>query len=65
MTGLYVEDVWYPRHSTLWSKSRNGYSRPPDSLVPYKELSEDYLKWHQAKWYAGKEGKYVFVIPVA
>ena len=61
---LYIEDVWYNRHSTLWSKSRGGYSRPPDSLVPYSELSQDYLKWNQAVYYAGKQNQYVFVLPV-
>ena len=61
---LYIEDVWYNRHSTLWSKSRGGYSRPPDSLVPYSELSQDYLKWDQAVYYAGKQNQYVFVLPV-
>ncbi len=61
---LYVEDVWYNRHSTLWNKTRGGYSRPPDSLVPYNLLSQDYLKWDQAVYYAGKQNQYVFAVPV-
>ena len=61
---LYIEDVWYNRHSTLWNKSRGGYSRPPDSLVPYGELSVDFLKWDQAVYYAGKQNQYVFAVPV-
>jgi putative peptidoglycan lipid II flippase len=61
---LRIEDVWYNRHSTLWSKDRGGYSRPPDSDVPYGELSQDYLKWNQAVYYAGKQNQYVFVLPV-
>ncbi len=61
---LYIEDVWYNRHSTLWNKTRGGYSRPPDSLVPYDLLSQDYLKWDQAVYYAGKQNQYVFAVPL-
>ncbi|MGD0862499.1 MAG: lipid II flippase MurJ [Candidatus Limnocylindrales bacterium] len=61
---LYIEDVWFDRHSTLWNKTRGGYSRPPDSLVPYGELSQDYKKWDQAVYYAGKQNQYVFAVPV-
>jgi hypothetical protein len=32
--------------------------------VPYGELSQDYLKWNQAVYYAGKQNQYVFVLPV-
>lgn len=60
---LYIEDVWYNRHSTLWNKTRGGYSRPPDSLVPYDLLSQDYKKWDQAVYYAGKQNQYVYAIP--
>jgi putative peptidoglycan lipid II flippase len=62
---LSIEDVWYNRHSTLWNKSRGGYSRPPDSQVPYSELSVDYRKWDQAVYYAGKQNLFVYVVPVA
>ena len=61
---LYIEDVWYNRHSTLRNKSRGGYSRPPDSLVAYGELSQDYSAWYQAVVYADKQHRWVFVIPV-
>jgi putative peptidoglycan lipid II flippase len=61
---LQIEDVWYNRHSTLWNKSRGGYSRPPDSYVPYAELATDFRKWDQAVYYAGKQNQYVFVVPV-
>jgi putative peptidoglycan lipid II flippase len=63
VTSLYIEDVWYNRHSTLWNKTRGGYSRPPDSLVPYGELAQDFKKWDQAVNYRGKQNLYVFVIP--
>jgi hypothetical protein len=61
---LRIEDVWYDRHSTLWNTTRGGYSRPPDSDVPYGELSQDYKMWDQAVYYAGKQRQYVFVLPV-
>ena len=61
---LRIEDVWYNRHSTLWNKARGGYSRPPDSEVPYGELGLDFKKWDQAVYYAGKQNQWVFVIPV-
>ena len=31
VTALRIEDVWYPRISSIW-----GASRPPDTLVPVK-----------------------------
>ena len=55
-----IEDVWYPRYSTIW-----GYSRPPDSLVPVSRLDEDYLPWKRRLGsYPDKNGKYVLVVPV-
>jgi putative peptidoglycan lipid II flippase len=61
VSGVRIEDVWYPRYSRIW-----GYSRPPDTLVPVKALPEDFLPWHML--YDGphpdKDGKYVIVIPV-
>jgi putative peptidoglycan lipid II flippase len=56
---LRIEDVWYPRVSTLWPKSR-----PPDADVPVDALGTDYVTWVQAKFIAGRDGYYVYVIPV-
>lgn len=53
-----IEDVWYPRISSLWPKSR-----PPDADVPVSNLSTDYVPWVEAKWFEGRDGEYVFVIP--
>jgi hypothetical protein len=61
VTALRIEDVWYPRISTLW-----GPSRPPDALVSVRLLPEDYLPWKRPTGrYPGKDGKFVLVIPVA
>ncbi len=62
VTGVYVEDVWYPRISSIWGKSN-----PPDTLVAVKDLPQDFLPWHLL--YDGphpdKDGKYVVVVPVS
>ncbi len=55
---LRIEDVWYPRVSNIW-----GASRPPDADVPISVLGKDYKIWHQAKYYSGREGDFVYVIP--
>ena len=62
--GLYIEDVWYNRHSTLWNTTRGGYSRPPDSLVASGDMSQDFKHWFQAVIYADKQNRWVFVEPV-
>ncbi len=56
---LYVEDVWYPRISSIW-----GPSNPPDYADPIKDLPIDYKKWDQAVYYAGKQAQYVAIVPV-
>lgn len=59
VTAVRIEDVWYPRLSTIW-----GYSRPPDTLVPVGLLPEDYLPWKRPSGpYPDKDGKFVVVIP--
>ena len=59
VTAVRIEDVWYPRLSSIW-----GYSRPPDSLVPVSALPRDYLPWKRPSGtYPDKDGKFVLVIP--
>jgi putative peptidoglycan lipid II flippase len=55
---LRIEDVWYPRVSTLWPKSR-----PPDADVPVSALAPDYKTWLQSGTWPGRDGRYVYVIP--
>jgi len=54
---LRIEDVWYPRVSNLWPKSR-----PPDSDVKVEALGPDYVKWTQGVM-QGRTNNYVFVYP--
>ena len=61
VTHVRIEDVWWPRISTIW-----GESRPPDALVPVRLLPEDYLPWKRPTGrYPGKDGRFVLVVPVA
>jgi hypothetical protein len=61
VTAVRIEDVWYPRFSTIW-----GYSNSPDTLVPVSALHLDYLPWKRPTGkYPGKDGKFVLVIPIA
>jgi putative peptidoglycan lipid II flippase len=53
-----IEDVWYPRVSTLWPKSRG-----PDADVAVSALAPDYKPWLQAGSWPGRDGMYVYVIP--
>jgi hypothetical protein len=59
VTDVYVEDVWYPRISTIW-----GASRPPDSLVPVTLLPEDYLPFKRPREAnPDKDGQFVLILP--
>ena len=60
VSAVRIEDVWYPRFSTLW-----GYSRPPDALVKVSDLPEDFLPWKRPLGvYPKKTGNFVIIIPV-
>ncbi len=57
--GLYIEDVWYPRLSSIW-----GYSNPPDTFVPVSDLDIDYKPYREWTADPARDGKFVFVVPV-
>ncbi len=58
VTSVRIEDVWYPRYSTIW-----GYSDPPDTSVKVSALPRDFLPWRMKGSYPDKAWKYVIVIP--
>jgi putative peptidoglycan lipid II flippase len=58
VTAVRIEDVWYPRFSTIW-----GYSRPPDTNVAVTALPRDFLPWRMPGSYPDKAYQYVIVIP--
>lgn len=57
--GLYIEDVWYPRHSSIW-----GDSFPPDTYDPVSKLGIDYKPYREWVKDPARDGKYVYVVPV-
>lgn len=60
VTAVYIEDVWYPKISTIW-----GASRSPDALVPVTKLPRDFLPWRMPGGpYPDKVWKYVTVLPI-
>ena len=60
VTHVNIQDVWYPRVSSIW-----GASRPPNSLVPVARLPEDILPWRRPdRRHPDKDGRYVLVLPV-
>ena len=61
VTGVWVQDVWWPRVSTIW-----GESDEPNTLVPIGDLREDYRKYRRPyRKFPDKDGRYVLVVPLA
>jgi len=59
VTGIYVQDVWYPRVSSIW-----GVSPEPGSLVPVARLSEDFLQFRRPTMrYPDRDGQFVLILP--
>jgi hypothetical protein len=60
VSSVRIEDVWYPRLSSIW-----GYSRAPDASYKVGDLSEDFLPWKRPLGtYPKKTDNYVIVVPV-
>jgi len=61
VSGIYVEDVWYPRISSIW-----GPSDPPDTLVAMERLPIDYRKYRRPREvHPDKDGQYVLIVPTS
>ena len=58
VTGVYVQDPWYPRISSIW-----GPGQEPDSWISVKALKSDFLPRRGGRWHAELAGKYVLVLP--
>jgi hypothetical protein len=57
---IIIEDVWYPRVSTIW-----GPSDPPGTWMRVEDLGRDYLRYRRpGRHYPGLDGNYVLVVPV-
>ncbi len=61
VTAVAIEDVWYPRVSSIW-----GPSTPPDTWIPFERLPQDFLPYHRyGTRYPGLDGRFLLVLPVA
>ena len=58
VTGVYVQDPWYPRVSSIW-----GPGKKPNSWISVKALKSDFLPRRGGRWHAELAGKYVLVLP--
>ncbi len=59
VSSVRIEDVWYPRISSIW-----GASRAPDAKVKVSDLSDDFLPWKRPLGtYPRKTGNFVVIIP--
>jgi hypothetical protein len=56
--GLYVEDVWYDRISSIW-----GASNPPDTYVKVADLPIDYKRYREWTKEPARDGRFLFVVP--
>ena len=60
VTQVAIEDVWYPRISSIW-----GPSTPPDTWIPVERLPQDYLPYRRpGVRYPGLDGRFLLVLPV-
>jgi len=60
VTSIVIQDVWYPRVSSIW-----GPSDPPGTWMRVSDLGRDFLRYN--RWgvkYPGLDGRYVLVLPV-
>ena len=58
VTGVYIQDPWYPRISSIW-----GPGQKPNSWISVKALKSDFLPRRGGPWHAELAGKYVLVLP--
>lgn len=59
VTGVYIQDPWYPRVSSIW-----GPGQKPNSWISIKALKSDFLPRRGGQWHAELAGKFVLVLPV-
>jgi hypothetical protein len=58
VTGVYVQDPWYPRISSIW-----GPGQEPNTWISVKALKADFLPRRGGRWHAELADKYVLVLP--
>jgi hypothetical protein len=58
VTGVYIQDPWYPRVSSIW-----GPGQDPNSWISIDALKKDFLPRRGGQRHAEQAGKYVLVLP--
>ncbi len=59
MTGIYVNDPWYPWVSSIW-----GPSDPPGTIQDDAEMRRNFLPWQRPEGkYPDRDGKWIIVVP--
>ena len=57
--GAYIDDVWFPRISSIW-----GPSDPPGTFQNSSEMIRNYLPWKRPEGhYPGRDGRFIAVLP--
>ena len=59
VTGVYIQDPWYPRVSSIW-----GAGQKPNSWISSDALKSDFLPRRAGRWHPELAGKFVLVSPV-
>jgi hypothetical protein len=59
VTGVYIQDPWYPRVSSIW-----GAGQKPNSWISSEALKSDFLPRRAGRWHPELAGKFVLVSPV-
>jgi hypothetical protein len=59
VTGVFVQDPWYPRRSNIWGRGKR-----PNSWISVSDLREDFLPRRKTRRRPEQAGKYVLVLPV-
>jgi hypothetical protein len=58
VTGVYIQDPWYGRVSSIW-----GAGRKPNTWLSVDELKAALLPRRGGRWHAEQAGKFVLVMP--
>ena len=59
LTGAYIVDPYYPRHSSIW-----GQTLGPDTFRDMPAMAHNYIGWKRPEGhYPGRDGKWLLVVP--
>lgn len=59
VTGVYIQDPWYPRVSKIW-----GAGKKPNTYLSFDALKAAFLPRNPGRRHADQAGKFVLVLPV-